>query len=169
MSGLLASWRKQWLIAAAVLVLASTGIAALSGGSDAQPTLAEFKPRPMQLQSLEHARYLHFQDPRFTAKFMAKYLDGGPAFDHVFYDVATPFEIMLHGNLHGSGFDLRLYKVGRQRVLLKNCMMGSCYSAWTGARVGHELARRSGRFHERSLLRQRIGAGFLRLGKRSGD
>ena len=51
---------------------------------------------------------------------MAKYLNGGPAFDDVFYGVATPFEIMLHGNLHGSRFDLRLYKVGRRRVLLKN-------------------------------------------------
>ena len=39
---------------------------------------------------------------------MAKYLNGGPAFDDVFYGVATPFEITLHGNLHGSRFDLRL-------------------------------------------------------------
>lgn len=184
MSGLLTSWRKLsrrklWLFAAGVLVLAFTGIGALSGGSDARPKLAEIvdtftpppqpkpkpQPQPMVLDSLQHARYLHFQDPRFTAKFMAKYLNGGPAFDDVFYGVATPFEITLHGNLHGSRFDLRLYKVGRQRVLLENCMMGSCYSEWTGALVGHEPAQRSARF----LLRQRVRAGVLRLWRRSGD
>ena len=190
MSGLLARWRKlsrrkQWLIAAGALVLAFTGIGALSGGSDARPTLAETvdtftpppqskpkpkpqpQPQPQPLDSLQPARYLHFQDPRFTAKFMAKYLNGGPAFDDVFYGVATPFEITLHGNLHGSRFDLRLYKVGRQRVLLKNCMMGSCYSDWTGALVGHERAQRSARFQERFLLHQRVRAGVLRLGTRS--
>ena len=164
---LLAGWRKlsrrkQWLIAAGVLVLAFTGIGAVSGGGDDTADLAEtvdiFTPppqpkrraeaeaqpqsQPKPLDSLQQARYLHFQDPRFTAKFMAEYLNSGPAFDDVFYGVATPFEITLHGNLHGSRFDLRLYKVGRQRVLMKNCMMGSCYSEWAGALVGHEPAQR---------------------------
>ena len=132
------------------------------------------KPKPQQQPkpldySLQNARYLQFRDPRVTAKSMAKYLNGGPAFDDVFYGVATPFEITLHGNLHGSRFDLRLYKVGRQRVLLKNCMMGSCYAQWAGALVGRELAQRSGGFHERFLLHQRVRAGLLRLGRRSGD
>jgi hypothetical protein len=181
--------RKQWLIATGVLVLAFTGIGALSVGSDdtapaattaiakaaiddtftppPQPKRPKPKPQPQPkpLDSPQQARYLHFQDPRFTAKFMAKYLNGGSAFDDVFYGVATPFEITLHGNLHGSRFDLRLYKVGPQRVLLKNCMMGSCYSDWAGARVGQQPAQRSARF----LLHQRVRAGVLRLASRSGD
>ena len=127
------------------------------------------KPQPKPLAILQHARYLHFQDPRFTAKFMADYLNGGPAFDDVVYGVAIPSEITLHGNLHGSHFDLRLYKLGRQRVLLRNCMMGSCYSEWTGRFVGREPAQRSGRFHERSLLRQQVRAGVLRLWSQSSD
>jgi hypothetical protein len=195
MSGLLACWRKparrkQWLIATGVLVLAFTGIGALSGGSDdtapaATTAIAKEaiddtftpppqprrtpkpkpQPQPKPLDSPQQARRLHFQDPRFTAKFMANYLNGGPAFDDVFYGVATPFEITLHGNLHGSRFDLRLYKVGRQTVLLKYCMMGSCYQDWASARVGQEPAQRSARF----LLHQRVRAGVLRLGSRSGD
>ena len=129
----------------------------------------KLQAQPKPLAILQHARYLHFQDPRFTAKFMADYLNGGPAFDDVVYGVAIPSEITLHGSLHGSHFDLRLYKLGRQRVLLRNCMMGSCYSEWTGRFVGRELAQRSGRFHERSVLRQQVRAGVLRLWSRSGD
>jgi hypothetical protein len=127
------------------------------------------KPQPQPLDGPPQARYLHFQDPRFTAKFMAEYLNGGPAFDDVFYGVATPFEITLHGNLHGSRFDLRLYKIGRRTVLMKNCMTGSCYQEWAGALVGHEAAQRSERFNERFLLGQRVRAGVLRLGGRSGE
>ena len=100
---------------------------------------------------------------------MANYLNGGQAFDDVVYGVAIPSEITLHGNLHGSHFDLRLFKVGRQRVLLRNCMMGGCYSEWTGRLAGREPTQRSGRFHERSLLRQQVRAGVLRLWSRSGD
>jgi hypothetical protein len=193
---LLANWRKlsrrkQWLIAAGVLVLAFTGVGALSGGIDdtapaatsavTQEAIDTFtpppqpklklrpQPQPKPLSSLRQARYLHFQDPRYTARFIAKYLNGGPAFDDVSYDFATPSEITIHGNLHGSRFDLRLYRVGRQRVLLKNCMMGSCYSEWAGAHVGHEPAQRSAWFHERFLLQARVRAGVLRLGRRSGD
>ena len=73
----------------------------------------QLKPKP--LDGLQQARYLHFQHPRATARFMANYLDGGPAFDDVFYGVTTPFEITLHGNLNGSRFDLRLYKLGARR------------------------------------------------------
>ena len=174
-----------------VLVIAIGGVFSIlavgvvtSNKVDDRPTLAETvdtftpppqpKPKPQQEPkpldySLQNARYLQFRDPRVTAKSMAKYLNGGPAFDDVFYGVATPFEIMLHGNLHGSRFDLRLSKVGRRRVLLKNCMMGSCYAQWAGAPVGRELAQRGGGFHERFLLHQRVRAGLLRLGRRSGD
>ena len=167
-----------------VLVIAIGGVFSIlavgvvtSNKVDARPTLAETvdtftppqQPKPQQQPkpldySLQNARYLQFHDPLVTAKSMAKYLNGGPAFDDVFYGVATPFEITLHGNLHGSRFDLRLSKVGRQRVLLKNCMMGSCYAQWAGGHAGRELAQRSGGFHERFLLYQRVRAGLLRLG-----
>jgi hypothetical protein len=120
------------------------------------------QPKPKPLDGLQQRRYLHFQDPRSTARFMANYLGRGPAFDDVFYGVTTPFEITLHGNLHGSRFDLRLYKLGRETVLLKNCMMGSCYSEWAGPLVGHEPAG-----SERFLLHQRVRAGVLRFGRRS--
>jgi hypothetical protein len=113
---------------------------------------------------LQQARYLHFEDPRSTAEFMARYLNGGEGFDHVFYGVATPFEITLHGNLNGSRFDLRLYKLGRQKVLMKNCMLGSCYSEWAGALAGDEAPRGEARF----VLHRRVRAGVLRLGRRSG-
>ena len=170
-----------------VLVIAIGGVFSIlavgvvtSNKVDDRPTLAETvdtftpppqpEPKPQPLDySLQKARYLQFQDPRVTAKSMAEYLNGGPAFEDVFYGVATPSEITLHGNLHGSRFDVRLNKVGPQRVLLKNCMMGSCYSQWADAVVGRELAQRSGRFHERFLLHQRVRAGLLRLGRRSGD
>jgi hypothetical protein len=168
-----------------VLVVAIGGVFSIlavgvvtSNKVDDRPALAETvdtftppqqqQPKPQQPKpldySLQNARHLQFQNPRVTANSMAKYLNGGPAFDDVFYGVATPFEITLHGNLHGSRFDLRLSKVGRQRVLLKNCMMGSCYAQWAGASVGRELAQRVGRFHERFLLHQRVRAGLLRLG-----
>jgi hypothetical protein len=188
LSGLLARWRKlperkQWLIAAAALVLACTGIGALSGGSSSRPKLDERahifrpppqpkpklepqpKPTPKPHDSLQPARYLHFEDPHSTAEFMAKHLNSGQGFDRVFYGVATPFEITLHGNLNGSRFDLRLYKLGRQEVLMKNCMLGSCYSEWAGARAGYEPPRGEARL----LLHRRVRAGVLRLGRRSGE
>jgi hypothetical protein len=161
-----------------VLVIAIGGVFSIlavgvvtSNKLDDRPTLAETvntftppeQPKPLDY-SLQNARYLQFEDPLVTAKSMAKYLNGEPAFDDVFYGVVTPFEITLHGNLHGSRFDLRLSKVGPQRVLLKNCMMGSCYAQWAGARPGRELAQRSSGFHERFLLHQRVRAGLLRLG-----
>ena len=180
------SRRKQRLIAAGALVLAFTAVGVLSGGIDdtapaastagAKEAIGIFTPppqpkphqQPKQLDySLQNARYLQFRDPRVTAKSMAKYLNGGPAFDDVSYDFATPSEITIHGNMHGSRFDLRLYKVGRQTVILKNCMMGSCYSEWAGALVGHEPAQRGAWFHERFLLRERVRAGLLRLGRQS--
>ena len=113
-------------------MLAFTGVGAAVGGigdtapaattADAKEAIDIFTPprqlkpkpqsKPKPLVHLQQARYLRFQDPRFTANFMAKYLNGGPAFDDVFYGVAIPSEITLHGDLHGSRFDLRLYKVG---------------------------------------------------------
>jgi hypothetical protein len=160
----------QWLIAACALVLAFTGISTVTGDSEARPARAEtvhvFKPpaqpKPKPRSSGLHlARYFYFDDPPLTAKFMAEYLNSGPAFDDVVYDVVTPFEIMLHGDLNGSRFDLRLYRAGRQNVLLKNCMMGSCYSDWAGAAP---VDREPGQESARSLLQQRVRAGVLRLG-----
>lgn len=157
------------LVIASVFVLSVLGLwvlAIVEGDNrpSAATTVHIFRP-PLQAkperqpEPLARLRPVRFHHPRDTATFMAKYLDDGPAFDDVVYGVATPSEITLHGDLYGSRFDLSLYKVGRQTVLVKNCMMGSCYTDWAGALLDHHPEGSA-----RSVLHERVRAGILRLG-----